>query len=170
MKRVLLTGVLVCLSTAGFVGTVYSQDTKLSSDMQVLKADKIVWQDHPVFKDVKVCWMLGDPNKENLIVQRSKLPAHYSIPAHTHPYTEMVTVISGTYYNAMSTDPKCTDLPTSVMLKPGDSFILPKGCVHHTWTEDEETIVQVTFIGPTGATFVNPADDPRNAKKEQASK
>ena len=45
-----------------------------------------------------------------------------------------------------------------------------QGCVHHTWTEDEETIVQVTFIGPTGATFVNPADDPRNTEKEQASK
>jgi hypothetical protein len=45
-----------------------------------------------------------------------------------------------------------------------------QGCVHHTWTEDEETIVQVTFIGATGATFVNPADDPRNTEKEQASK
>jgi hypothetical protein len=57
-----------------------------------------------------------------------------------------------------------------MVLKPGDSFTLPKGCVHHTWTEDEETIVQVTFIGPTRATFVNPADDPRNIEKEQASK
>jgi hypothetical protein len=58
----------------------------------------------------------------------------------------------------------------ATVLKPSDSFILPKGSVHHTWTEVEETIVQVTFIGPTGATFVNPADDPRNTEKEQASK
>ena len=116
------------------------------------------------------------PNGEIIDLERRSDPAHYSIPAHMHPYTEMVTVISGTYYNEMTDEPKCSDpgqqrvARMTTVLKPGDSFILPKGCVHHTWTEDEETIVQVTFIGPTGATFANPADDPRNTEEEQASK
>ena len=30
-----------------------------------------------------------------------------------------------------------------------------------TWTGDEETILQVNFVGPVAITFVNPADDPR---------
>ena len=47
---------------------------------------------------------MGDPTKAELIVQRSKLPPHHKIPAHTHPYTEIVTVLSGTYWNAMGDD------------------------------------------------------------------
>jgi quercetin dioxygenase-like cupin family protein len=124
--------------------------------MKLIKADEIVWQEHPIFKGVQVVWMMGDPTKAELIVQRTKIPPHYKIPAHTHPYAELVTVLTGTYWNAMG-----DDMEHGVMLKPGSAFILPAGHVHRTWTEDEETIVQVTFIGPSGATFVNPAEDPR---------
>jgi len=48
-----------------------------------------------------------------------------------------------------------------VMLKPGSSFVLPAGHVHRTWTGDEETITQLTCMGPASITFVNPDDDPR---------
>ena len=74
----------------------------------------------------------------------------------------MVTVISGTYYNAMG-----YDMEKGVELKPGSSFILPAGHIHRTWTVEEETIVQVTFIGPSGATFVNPDDDPRKKAQQK---
>ena len=100
--------------------------------------------------------MMGDPTEAELIVQRTKIPPHYKIPAHTHPYTELITVISGSYWNAMG-----DDMEHGVMLKPGSAFILPAGHVHRTWTGDEKTIVQATFIGPSGATFVNPDEDPR---------
>jgi hypothetical protein len=52
-----------------------------------------------------------------------------------------------------------------VALKPGSFFVLPANHIHHTWTMDEEVIVQVIFTGPGGITFINPADDPR--KKAQ---
>ena len=149
--KTLLVVPLVGLAISFAVPASMAQDA-----MKVIKADEIVWQEHPIFKGVQVVWMMGDPAKAELIVQRSKLPPHYKIPAHTHPYAEMVTVISGTYWNAMG-----DDMEHGVMLKPGSSFILPADHVHHTWTGDEETICQVTFIGPTGATFVNPDDDPR---------
>jgi hypothetical protein len=45
------------------------------------------------------------------------------------------------------------------------AFILPAGHVHRTWTGDEETIVQVSFIGPSDATFVNPDEDPRKSNR-----
>jgi hypothetical protein len=47
------------------------------------------------------------------------------------------------------------------MLKPGSVFVLPANHVHHTWTGDEEAILQINFTGPGGVTFVNPDDDPR---------
>jgi hypothetical protein len=32
---------------------------------------------------------------------------------------------------------------------------------HYTWTRDEETILQVQFMGPGGIEFIDAADDPR---------
>ncbi|MGA8655968.1 MAG: cupin domain-containing protein [Chthoniobacterales bacterium] len=84
------------------------------------------------------------------------------VPPHTHPYWEVVTVLSGTYWNAMG-----DDMENGVALKPGSVFVLPANHTHHTWTTDEEVIVQVNFTGPGGVTFINPADDPRNTPDPQ---
>jgi hypothetical protein len=68
-------------------------------------------------------------------------------------------VLSGTYWNAMG-----DDMEKGVMLKPGSFFVLPANHTHRTWTMDEEIILQITFTGPGGITFINPADDPRTAE------
>ena len=86
----------------------------------------------------------------------SSFPPHFKVPPHTHPYSEVVTVLSGTYWNAMG-----DDMEKGVMLKPGSVFALPANHVHRTWTTDEEVVLQINFTGPGGITFVNPADDPR---------
>ena len=59
------------------------------------------------------------------------------------------------------------DMENGVALKPGSVFVLPANHTHHTWTTDEEVIVQVNFTGPGGVTFINPADDPRNTPDPQ---
>jgi hypothetical protein len=55
-----------------------------------------------------------------------------------------------------------TIVQRGVMLKPGSVFVLPANHTHHTWTTDEEVILQIYFTGPGGITFLDPADDPRN--------
>jgi len=40
---------------------------------------------------------------------------------------------------------------------------MPKGMHHFGWT-NQETVVQASGVGPIGVTYINPADDPRNAK------
>lgn len=64
-------------------------------------------------------------------------------------------MLSGNYWNAMGADDK------GEMLKRGSVFLLPANHVHHTWTGDQEVILQINFTGPGGVTFVDPADDPR---------
>jgi quercetin dioxygenase-like cupin family protein len=149
--KIRLAAVLVFLAISFALPASMAQDA-----MKVIKPDEIVWQEHAVFKGTQVAWLMGDPTKAELIVQRSKLPPHYKIPAHTHPYTELVTVLSGTYWNAMG-----DDMEHGIALKAGSAFILPAGHVHRTWTGDEETILQLSFIGPSAVTFVNPEEDPR---------
>ena len=153
--KIRLVAVLVFLAISFAVPASMAQDT-----MKVIKPDEIVWQEHPVFKGTQVAWLMGDPTKAELIVQRSKLPPHYKIPAHTHPYTELVTVLSGTYWNATG-----DEMEHGIALKPGSAFILPAGHVHRTWTGDEETILQLSFIGPSAVTFVNPEEDPRKKSR-----
>ena len=68
-------------------------------------------------------------------------------------------MLSGNYWNSFG---QSFDKSKGVELHPGSVFVLPAGHPHYTWTEDEEAILQVSFIGPGGVTFINPADDPRN--------
>ena len=128
--------------------------------MKVIKTDELVWKEHPLLKGAQIVVLVGDPTKAETIVQRVKFPPHYEVPPHTHPYSEVVTVLSGTYWNAMGDDMK-----KGVMLKPGSVFVLPANHIHRVWTTDEEVIIQINFTGPGGITFVNPADDPRNTKQ-----
>src|SRR6266480_2741154 len=43
------------------------------------------------------CWLAGDPNKKGLFTVRLQTPAGYKVPPHTHPTSEHITVISGTF-------------------------------------------------------------------------
>jgi quercetin dioxygenase-like cupin family protein len=151
--RLLLT--LAGLAISFAVPASMAQDT-----MKVVTADELVWKEHPLFKGGRIVNVFGDPTKAEAIVLRVKFPPHFKVPPRTHPYSEVVTVLSGTYWNGMG-----DDMEKGVMLKPGSVFVLPANHVHRTWTTDEEVVFQINFTGPGGITFINPADDPR--KKAQ---
>jgi quercetin dioxygenase-like cupin family protein len=150
MKRILIGLALLGLAGSG-----------LGQDMKIAKVEDLVWKEHPVFKGAQTVILVGDPMKAEMIVQRTKFPPHYRVPPHTHPYAEVVTVLSGNYWNSFG---QSFDKSKGVELRPGGVFVLPAGHAHYTWTEDTEVIVQVSFIGPGGVTFINPADDPRQKK------
>ena len=132
-------------------------ETKAQEGMKSVTPDELVWKEHPVLKGAQTVILAGDPAKAETIVQRVKFPPNFKVPPHTHPYSEVVTVLSGTYWNAMGDDTE-----KGVMLKPGSVFVLPANHTHRIWTTDEEVIVQINFTVPGGITFINPADDPRN--------
>ena len=150
MKRILIGLALLGLARSGF-----------GQEMKMVKVEDLVWKEHPVFKGAETVILVGDPTKAETIVQRTKFPPNYRVPPHTHPYAEVVTVVSGNYWNSFG---QSFDKSKGVELRPGGVFVLPAGHAHYTWTEDTEVIVQVSFIGPGGVTFINPADDPRQKK------
>jgi anti-sigma factor ChrR (cupin superfamily) len=98
----------------------------------------------------------GDPFKDGLYVIRLKMPSGYRIPAHNHPTTEYVTVISGEFSLGMGDklDPK-----KSISLSAGGFAEAPAKMNHYAWTTGE-TIVQVHGQGPFAITYVDSADDP----------
>jgi quercetin dioxygenase-like cupin family protein len=56
------------------------------------------------------------------------------MPPHTHPYSEVVTVISGT----IGTGHGETFEKKGEMLKPGSLWVCPARHAHYAWTGNEE--------------------------------
>jgi quercetin dioxygenase-like cupin family protein len=101
--------------------------------------------------------LFGDPDEEGLFVLRLKFPAGYSVGPHTHPVDEIVTVISGTFYKGMG---ETADPSKARPLPAGSFFALPPDTAHYVFME-EETVIQISTVGPWGLTYINPKDDPR---------
>ena len=121
-------------------------------------ADDLKWGPVPkVFPPgAQIAVVSGDPFKEGLYVVRLKMPAGYKIPAHNHPTTEYVTVISGAFNIGMGDK---LDEQKGIALRPGGFAEAAAKMNHYAWTSGE-TVVQVHGQGPFAITYVNPADDP----------
>jgi anti-sigma factor ChrR (cupin superfamily) len=102
---------------------------------------------------------------KGLYVVRLKMPAGHKVPAHKHPTTEYVTVISGTLNLGMGDK---LDTQKGISLRAGGFAEAPAKMNHHAWSTDE-SIVQVHGQGPFAITYVNPADDPSKKIAPRAS-
>lgn len=133
-----------------------------SAEPEFCIPDKIVWKDGPgsIEKGAQFAVLEGDPAKDGMFVMRLKLPDGFHIRPHSHPKTERVTVISGTFL--LATGDKLTRANT-MPLRAGTFGHWPAGMKHAVWAQGE-TIVQVHGVGPWTINYLNPADDPRNRK------
>ncbi len=129
-----------------------------TAKMENFELDKIQWKDEPVLPgDAQSALVIGDPAKPGVFMTYLKFPANYEIPAHTHPFAEVVTVLKGAAWNGMG---QKLDRTKGDKLGAGSSFTLPAGHAHYLWNE-EETVVLLTATGPWNITYIDPKDDPR---------
>ncbi|RZT95148.1 cupin domain-containing protein [Rivibacter subsaxonicus] len=153
MKRVLsfLASVVVAMPLA------------LAQEMNFYAPADVQWKPGPgsLPAGAKFAVLNGDPTKEGPFVMRLWLPDGFKIQPHTHPQVERITVISGTFNLGMGDkfDQAATrEMPT------GAFGYWPAGMQHFAWARGD-TVLQLHGVGPWTITYVNPADDPRNAKK-----
>ena len=134
----------------------------VAADEHVIAApDSLKWGPAPASlpKGAELAVISGDPGQEGPYVYRIRVPAGYKVQPHTHPADENVTVISGTFNIAMGDK---FDESKGTALKAGGFFKAPRGMAHYAWFT-EPTVIQFHGVGPTGFTYVNPADDPRKS-------
>jgi quercetin dioxygenase-like cupin family protein len=148
-KKLLLAAALIAFSSSAMT----------QEQLMRVTPDALTWKDNPAFpKGVQIATLVGDPTKAGeVVVLRIKFPANFQMPPHTHPYSEVVTVISG----AIGTSHGEKFEKKGELLKPGSLWVYPAKHAHYAWTGYEEGILQVQFIGPGGIDYINPADDPR---------
>jgi quercetin dioxygenase-like cupin family protein len=125
----------------------------------ILTADDVKWTDGPgsLPAGAKMSVLEGDPTQDGFFTMRIKVPAGYKVPPHWHPAYERVTVLSGRFHIGLG---ESFDESKTRALGPGGFFSFPPKTAHFAMTS-EETVVQLSTIGPWQLTYVNPADDPR---------
>ncbi len=100
----------------------------------------------------------GNPMEAGAFVVRLRFPDGYSVPPHTHPTTENVTVISGTILFAHGEDPASAETQD---IAAGGFIMIPAGHPHRAEAQGE-TVIQIHSEGPFEVSYLDPADDPRN--------
>ena len=102
----------------------------------------------------QIAVLQGDPGSNAEFTIRLKFPNGYKIPPHTHPTTENVTVLSGTFLAGMGTQ----FVESNMQAFERDGFnSLPAGMAHYAMARGE-TVIQLHAIGPFAVNYVNQAD------------
>ncbi len=103
----------------------------------------------------------GDPSQPVPFILRAQVPAGYRVPPHWHPTTENLTVLAGTIALGMG---DTFDAATMKDLSAGGAAVLPAE-MRHSFLAKTAATFQVHGVGPFALNYVNPSDDPRQAKK-----
>lgn len=127
--------------------------TEAEEHITVLPGD-LVW--NPVKSlppGVTAAVIEGDLSKREPFTLRLHFPANYEIPAHTHPTTERVTVLSGTLYLATGDD---LSRDAAVALPRGSVTVMPPRMKMWGYTGDDDVLIQLNGIGPWAMDLLNP--------------
>jgi len=106
-----------------------------------IQVTNVVWKDAPptMPKGTTIAVLEGSPQEKGIFTIRLKVPAGSTIPLHTHPRPERVTVLSG----EVSVDIE----GKSTRFTAGGFYVNPPD-VPHSVTFPVETVLQLTCEGP----------------------
>lgn len=110
---------------------------------------------------VQVIVIQGDPAKPGLYTIILKVEANTKIAAHLHPDDRIGTVISGTWHFGYGDK---FDESALKKLPVGSIYSEVAGQNHFAMTGNEPVVVAISGNGPSGVTYVNPADEPKKEK------
>src|SRR5215813_10924816 len=140
-------GALLCSS--------FSMPAHADQAIRIFDTESLVWQDYPGLPGVKFVVLVGNPRESGLYIIRAKFAPHTMSRPHWHPEARYVTVVKGTWYAGTGDtfDPeRTTPVPT------GGFAIHAPHEVHYDGAKDEEVIVQITGMGPSGTVVVTPGE------------
>lgn len=144
LKRFILAAAVWCTVSA----TGWAQD---SETITITQSDSLQWKDYPGLPGIKVAVVAGDPSKPGLYVIRAKFAPNTMSKPHWHPEARYVTVIKGTWWAGIGE--KFDPNNTTPVAAGGFAVHAPRK-VHFDGAKDEEVIVQISGIGPSGTELI----------------
>src|SRR5262249_48097221 len=149
------------IAAVALAGVAFTTPADAMEGPTIVSPQDIKWNPAPAMlpPGVEAAVLLGDPSKEGLFVLRLRFPKGYRVRPPAPPVDEVVTVISGSFGLGMGTG-IYADQSRVWPFPAGSFFAIPLGMAHSVFTY-EETVVQISAVGPWGLTYINPKDDPR---------
>src|SRR5262249_16948357 len=114
-----------------------------------------------LMQEVQAIVLKGDPSKTGLYTIFLRIAPSTSIQHHSHPRDRIATVVSGTWYFGYGDE---FDESALKELPPGSFYTEPPG-VNHFGLTKAEVLIQMTGIGPSDTTYVDPHNDPSKQTK-----
>ena len=111
----------------------------------------------------QIAVLSGNPIGTGAYSVRLRFPANYTIPAHSHPTDENVVVTAGALTFGMG-DKLSMTATGNRTIGIGGYALQPAGMNHYALAGSSGADIVLYGQGPVEFKYVNPADDPRNAK------
>lgn len=111
----------------------------------IVQPGAVSWQPLKGMTGVSYAVLFGDPKKSGgQYAARYKCEDGFKFPPHSHPQSEQVTVLSGTFMAGIGDKMD----PAKMVTLPAGAFVeLPAGLHHYAMCKGE-TVVEVHGIGP----------------------
>ena len=160
-RKIAITAVLTFVLSPGPV--VVAQNAGQNGE-QRLAPEEVVWPTSATggigtsgVYGVQTVVLKGDPTKAGLYALLLRAGPNIRALSHAHQDDRVATVISGMWYLGYGDtfdEARLKELP------PGSFYTEPPGSNHFAMTKEEPVVIQITGMGPTSTTYVNPDDDP----------
>jgi quercetin dioxygenase-like cupin family protein len=125
-----------------------------SSDTAILRLPNDIVFKGPLTGPPQTVVLYGDPSKPGLFVTRVRFSPGWKDMPHWHPDPARTgVVLSGTFYFGSG---EVWDETKFKAYPAGTFYSEPPKAPHFTWAKDGEVIIQLTGIGPSGKTFIQP--------------
>ena len=111
---------------------------------------------------IRTVVLKGDPDSPGLYTIVLSVPPNTRIAAHDHPDDRVATVVSGTWYFGYG---EVFDAAALEALPVGSFYTEPPNRAHFAETRDGGVILQISGVGPSGTTYLDPRADPRKPSR-----
>ena len=111
-------------------------------------------------REVETAVLKGDPSKPGLYTILLRIAPNTMIQPHSHGDDRIATVVSGTWYFGYGD----TFDESALKELPSGSFYTEPPGVNHFGLTKEEVLIQMTGIGPSDTTYVDPRHDPTKSQ------
>jgi quercetin dioxygenase-like cupin family protein len=148
MRMIKSTGLAaLALTTAAAAA---AQDA--APDVVVLTPAEMKWASQGAYArpGMEQANLIGDPGKRGPYTIRLRFPKGMRIEAHSHPDSREVTIISGVFATGYGD----TFDAAKLKILPAGSFYTEPANLPHFIEIREETVLQVSGIGPSGRRFI----------------
>ena len=102
------------------------------------------------------------PRNQVPLWSASRFPPNATTPLHTHPNTENITVLAGSFGLAENST---FDKSSGKILTPGSFYLLPPNQAHFAWSGADGAIIQIHGVGPSGMTVLHAPPQEKSTKR-----